>query len=162
MKPVTLTAVQDAIPPDGALLEFVVFRPFDPKADQNDEAYGLPHYAVYVLRRGAPPRGIDLGPARTMDDAIAALREALRDPPRGHLRRHARDLHQQVMERLKSAVGDARRLLISPDGDLNLVPFEALIDEGGRYLVERYAITYLTSGRDLLACKSRARAEALR
>ena len=150
MKPVTLTAVQAAIPPDAALLEFVVFRPFDPKADQNDEAYGLPHYAVYVLRRGAPPRGIDLGPARTIDDAIAALREALRDPLRGHLRRHARDLHQQVMERLKSAVGDARRLLISPDGNLNLVPFEALIDEGGRYLVERYAITYLTSGRDLL------------
>jgi CHAT domain-containing protein len=41
-------------------------------------------------------------------------------------------------------------LLISPDGDLNLVPFEALVDAQGRFLVERYAITYLTSGRDLL------------
>src|SRR5262249_37259463 len=41
-------------------------------------------------------------------------------------------------------------LLISPDGALNLVPFAALVDERGRYLVERYSITYLTSGRDLL------------
>jgi CHAT domain-containing protein len=40
--------------------------------------------------------------------------------------------------------------LISPDGDLNLVPFEALVDGEGRYLIERYATSYLTSGRDLL------------
>jgi CHAT domain-containing protein len=40
--------------------------------------------------------------------------------------------------------------LVSPDGDLNLVPFDALIDAQGRYRIERYAITYLTSGRDLL------------
>jgi CHAT domain-containing protein len=30
------------------------------------------------------------------------------------------------------------------------VPFEAFIDEDGRYLIERYATSYLTSGRDLL------------
>src|SRR5262249_29452999 len=39
---------------------------------------------------------------------------------------------------------------ISPDGALNLMPFEALADERGRYLVERYSISYLASGRDLL------------
>ena len=54
------------------------------------------------------------------------------------------------MRPLQTAIGDARRLLVSPDGNLNLVPFEALIDAHGRYLIEHYAITYLTSGRDLL------------
>jgi CHAT domain-containing protein len=33
---------------------------------------------------------------------------------------------------------------------LNLVPFAALVDRQGRYRVERYSISYLTSGRDLL------------
>src|SRR6185295_13974501 len=34
--------------------------------------------------------------------------------------------------------------------NLNRVPFEALVDEHDRYLIERYATSYLTSGRDLL------------
>jgi CHAT domain-containing protein len=47
-------------------------------------------------------------------------------------------------------IGGLTRLLISPEGRLNLIPFAALVDEQGRYLVERYAISYLGSGRDLL------------
>jgi CHAT domain-containing protein len=50
-------------------------------------------------------------------------------------------------------LGDATHLLISPDGELNLSPFAALIDEQRRYLIQRYSFTYLTSGRDLLRLK---------
>ncbi len=41
-------------------------------------------------------------------------------------------------------------LFLSPDASLNLIPFAALVDERGEYLVNRYSFTYLTSGRDLL------------
>lgn len=149
-QPVTLPAVQAAIPEQAALLEFAIFRPFDPRADQNRDAYGPPHYAAYVIRRDAAPRGVDLGPARAIDETIAALRQALRDPTQRDLRQRARAVEEQVMQPLYDSVGDARQLLVSPDGELNLVPFDALIDRHGRYLIERYAITYLTSGRDLL------------
>jgi CHAT domain-containing protein len=54
------------------------------------------------------------------------------------------------MERIRPLLGDTNQLLISPDGALNLIPFEALVDERKRYLVERFSCTYLTSGRDLL------------
>jgi CHAT domain-containing protein len=47
-------------------------------------------------------------------------------------------------------LGDASRVFVSPDGLLNLVPFGALADKDGRYRLQRYAFTYLTSGRDLL------------
>jgi CHAT domain-containing protein len=147
---VTLEAVQSAIPDDAALLEFAIFHPFDPRAERNAEAYGPPHYAAYVIRRQAPPRGVDLGAATAIDASIDALRTALRDPRRGDVKDRARDLDAHVLQPLRAWFGDAARLLVSPDGALNLVPFEALVDEQGRYVVERHATTYLTSGRDLL------------
>jgi CHAT domain-containing protein len=49
-----------------------------------------------------------------------------------------------------------QRLLISPDGRLNFVPFDALVDERGHYLIEQYDISYLTSGRDLLRLQTGA------
>jgi tetratricopeptide (TPR) repeat protein len=150
MQPVTLEAVQAAMPDEAVLLEFAVFRPFDPRADRNADAYGPPHYAAYVIRKHGAPRGEDLGAAKTIDDMIGALRQALRNPARTDLKGLARALDQQVMRPLRPSFGDASRLLISPDGDLNLVPFEALVDEDGCYLIEHYAMSYLTSGRDLL------------
>jgi len=54
------------------------------------------------------------------------------------------------MQPVRALAGDATQLLISPDGQLNLIPFEALVDEHHQYLVERYSISYLTTGRDLL------------
>jgi CHAT domain-containing protein/Tfp pilus assembly protein PilF len=150
MRPVTLEAVQRALPADAALLEFAVFRPFDPKAERNAEAYGPPHYAAYVMRRHAGPSGVDLGEADPIDKLIGGFRQALRDTTRNDLKERARAVDARVMRPLRALSGNAARLLISPDGQLNLVPFEALVDEQGRYLIERYAMSYLTSGRDLL------------
>src|SRR3954452_18128521 len=77
---VTLEAVQGAIHDGAALLELAVFRPFDPRAERNAEAYGSAHYAAYVVRNQLAPRGFDLGPAAAIDEAVDALRAALRDP----------------------------------------------------------------------------------
>jgi len=59
-----------------------------------------------------------------------------------------------VMAPVRKLLGETRWVFLSPDGALNLVPFAALVDEGGRYLVESYAFTYLTSGRDLLRLRA--------
>jgi CHAT domain-containing protein/Tfp pilus assembly protein PilF len=147
---VTVAAVQAAIPDRAALVEFAVFRPFDPKASSNSAAYGKPHYAAYVIRRLAPPHGRDLGPAAVIDEAIDALRQALRDPTRNDVKALARAVDGKVLAPIRALVGDATRLVISPDGELSLIPFEALVDDRDRYAIERYAINYVTSGSDLL------------
>jgi CHAT domain-containing protein/Tfp pilus assembly protein PilF len=149
IQPVTLEAVQAAMPDDAALLEFAVFRRFDPTAERNAEAYGPAHYAAYVVRKHAAPTGVDLGTVADIDGLIGRFRNALRDPRVG-VTAPARALDERVMRPLRASLDGATRLLISPDGDLNLVPFEALIDAQGRYLLDRYATSYLTSGRDLL------------
>jgi CHAT domain-containing protein len=147
---VTVEAVQAAIPEDAALLEFAVYRPFDARAERNAEAFGPPRYAAYVLRRSEPPVGVDLGDTDSIDHAIGDLRTALRNPNSADIKSRASALYQAVMAPLRGAVGNATHLVISPDGALNLVPFEALVDERGGYLIERYETSYVTSGRDLL------------
>ena len=152
---VTVEAVQSAIPDGSVLLEFAVYRPFDPTAATNSEAYGPPHYAAYVIDPTGEPRGVDLGPAATLDAAIDSLRQALRDPRRADVSRLARAVDARVLEPLRRSIASATRLLVSPDGALNLVPFETLVDARGKFAVERYSISYLTSGRDLLRMQVR-------
>jgi CHAT domain-containing protein/Tfp pilus assembly protein PilF len=149
-QPVTLAAVQAAIPEHAALIEFAVYRPFDPKAPDNQKAYGEPHYVAYVLRRQGEVQWVELGAAQELEARVTAWRQALRDPQRRDVRQLARAVDERLMQPLRALVGDATQLLVSPDGELNLIPFEALVDEQENYLVQRYAVTYLTSGRDLL------------
>ena len=149
-KTVTLSAIQTAVADDAALVEFAVYRPFNPRAPDNTKAYGTPHYVVYVVRNQGEVQWQDLGEARAIDEAVDRLRQALRDAQRKDVRQLARAVDVQIMQPVRALAGDARHLLVSPDGELNLIPFEALVDEQGRFLVERYSITYLTTGRDLL------------
>jgi CHAT domain-containing protein/Tfp pilus assembly protein PilF len=148
----TLAAVREAIPADAALVEFAVYRPFDPRSTPAARSAdkGGARYAAFVIHRTGEIGSKDLGLVSDVDQAVAAMRLALRDPRREDVNARARALDEAILQPLREMTGDATRLLISPDGALNLVPFEALVDERGRYLVERYAISYLTTGRDLL------------
>lgn len=149
-EPVTVAAVQQLIPTNAALIEFAVYRPFDPKAPDNQKAYGAPRYVAYVIRPQGEVQWKDLGAQKEIDAQVNNFRQALRDPQRTDVRPLARALDEKVMRPLRLATGDATQLLISPDGELNLIPFAALLDERGEYLIQRYALVYLTSGRDLL------------
>jgi CHAT domain-containing protein len=149
-QPVTLAAVRAALPANTALIEFAAYRPFNPKAESNSEAYSPPRYIAYVLRLSGDVQAAELGDAKTIDEAVDAFRQALRDPQRRDTRQLARALDEKIMRPVRALTGDATRLLISPDGALNLIPFEALADEQNRFLVERFSLNYLTSGRDLL------------
>jgi CHAT domain-containing protein/Tfp pilus assembly protein PilF len=145
---ITLSAIQATIPSDAALIEFAIYRPFDPRADSH--AYGDQHYVAYITRKQGEVLWKELGEARVIDAAIAGLREALRRPAASDAKVLARSVDDMIMRPLRPLVGKATQLLVSPDGMLNLIPFEALVDENGRYLIERYSFSYLTSGRDLL------------
>jgi CHAT domain-containing protein len=105
---------------------------------------------AYVLRREGEIQWRDLGLPTEIDAALSAFREALRDPGRTDVRRRARAADRKIIEPFRALAGNATQLLLAPDSNLNLIPFEALLDEHGRYLVERYSIGYLTTGRDLL------------
>jgi CHAT domain-containing protein len=58
-------------------------------------------------------------------------------------------LVRAVFRPLAAAIGDRRRLVIAPDGDLNRLPFEVLPIAPGRRLIDQYQVSYVTVGRDL-------------
>jgi CHAT domain-containing protein/Flp pilus assembly protein TadD len=62
-----------------------------------------------------------------------------------------------VQKELSSSV---TRVLLSPDGELNFVSFATLLDPQADFLAERYDISYLSSGRDLVTSSSSVDSEA--
>jgi CHAT domain-containing protein len=153
-QPVTLSAIQAALPAEAVLIEFLFYTPRDPRTGKSRP----PRYLAYLLAARGQPKWADLGEAAPIYQAIDAWRRALRDRRRMDIKRLARAVDNKIMRPVRSSIrslrgdapGEIRRLLIAPDGRLNLIPFAALVDEQRRYLVERYTISYLTSGRDLL------------
>ncbi|MBI4746971.1 MAG: CHAT domain-containing protein [Acidobacteria bacterium] len=147
--PITLENIQKQLPADGMLIEFTTYKSYTPKTFQ----FGTLRMAIYTLDRAGEIRWADLGPATPIEQAVIALRKAV-STPRTDLIKDvapaAQALDRLVMKPVRALVGNTRHLLISPDGVLNLIPFAALMDEQGKFLVENYTLTYLTSGRDVL------------
>jgi CHAT domain-containing protein len=155
---VALAAVQQAIPRDARLVEITTFQTFDAKARfVPTQTPPLTRYAAYVVGKTGDPVVIDLGPTRPIDDAIEQLRKALSDPRDDHARERGHALYALTMAKLAPALGGATSVLIAPDGALNVVPFAALVDDHGDYLIKRFTFSYLTSGRDLLRLTRQAR-----
>jgi len=61
------------------------------------------------------------------------------------LREIGRALYDLLIKPLLSTIRGKKNLIIIPDGILSFVPFEALIDEKGNYLVEEFNIGYVQS-----------------
>ncbi|NEU84560.1 CHAT domain-containing tetratricopeptide repeat protein, partial [Nostoc sp. UIC 10630] len=150
-QPITLETIQKLIPGDAALVELVQYQPFNPKPSP-DKRFGKPRYAVYILSAKGETKGIDLGDTETIQKTIELFRDNLLYPGADitQVKQSARDLDKILMQPVRKLLGNTRKILLSPDSALNLIPFEALVDENNRYLVENYSFTYLTSGRDLL------------
>ena len=149
-QPVTIAAVQQQISTDAVLVELVRYFPFNPKGSSTESQWGKPpRYAAYVLQRQGDPKWVDLGEAEAIDQAAFRFRQVLGSPLRS-ANAVAGELDELLMQPIRPLLGNAKQLLIAPDSQLNLIPFAALRDEQGKFLVERYEISYLTSGRDLL------------
>ncbi len=157
---ISLEAVQKAIPPGAALVEYATYRETDLKTG----GFGPRRYAVYVLTSQGNPKWADLGDATVIDQAVAQFRKSIHltqgtrilqvagkpGQTKQSLIAAAQILDHLVMKPVRALIGGNTHLLISPDRALNLVPFAAFVDEKGHFLVEKYLITYLTSGRDLV------------
>ena len=147
------------LPKGSALIEFARPYFFNFHANGAEEKWGQAHYIAFILFAGKEePRLIDLGEAQKIDDAIIEFRKECQEGGNMNKRRwtkasleeKASALYDLVFNPLRENLNGHRRLFVSPEGSLNLIPFEALLQTNGRYLIEDYTISYITAGRDLL------------
>jgi CHAT domain-containing protein/tetratricopeptide (TPR) repeat protein len=157
---VTVDEIRAHLAEDEALIEFVAYNSDDSHGAQAGRRYG----AFVVTPRGSVAWS-DLGPAAPIDASVEDLLAAAHDwsiSVANHERQAAQasmrtaqealvDLSRRVWRPLKplADVSSVRQLRIAPDAALNLVPFEALA--AGQELIDRFTITYVPAGRDLVA-----------
>jgi CHAT domain-containing protein len=141
--------VAAALPKDGALIEII--RTFRTDTKDTEAGAGQSHN-VYIALLLFPDGKVEskvLADAAQIDTAVSQLLAEIRTPS-GNPQPAARALHKLVMEPLQPLLPGCKRLYVSPEGMLQLVPWAALHD-GSRYLLDAFqSIVYLTSGRDLL------------
>jgi CHAT domain-containing protein/Tfp pilus assembly protein PilF len=148
--PVTVPNVQRAIPAASALLELFRYTPLDSTRHNLVSRRGAARYVAYVLRHTGNPVAVDLGLAEPLEQQVHRLLAALTAPDSADVKQHAAAVSAQLLGPLRAHLRGVEHILFSPDGELNLLPLAALLDESGAYLVESVDISYLTSGRDLL------------
>lgn len=160
---VEVTRLGERIDKNGALIEIVRYSPYELSSPKADSPWQPDRYAAFVLRGGKDGKLtlIDLGAADTIDTLVHELRQTVADVPRElrttdeadleeQYRELAQKLSQAIWLPLKDAIAGATHLFIGSDGELTRIPFEALVDDEGRYLLESFAITYVSSAGDLL------------
>ena len=162
-------APEGLIPADAAFISYLIIPP-----DERAGSELRSRLWAFVLRGTAAPVAVDLGPADEIDKQVTqfqqrlssgeAVRQAMRGrraagplavAPKGGAEMStaergtmaaalSRSLARRLIEPLLDKLEGARQLIISPDGALSLLPFEAL-RLGDSLLIERFDVGYVQS-----------------
>lgn len=160
---VELSEVRKQLPAGAWLIDIARFqrRNFNPA--NHAERWQPEHYAAWLI----PAAGsgevklIDLGPATEIDAAVSQTREALvkaqatirmngEADAEKELQPTLKSLAKLVLDPLLPQLAGAKKLYISPDAALWIVPWSALPVGETAYAIEKFEIAYGVSGRDLL------------
>jgi CHAT domain-containing protein len=128
VQPASLANVENDLHPDEVLLEYVLDDPIS--------------YCISVTRRGAHVHVLPIGRKE-----VETLAEHFVDEVRakGTGIETSKRLFREILEPIPEAKR-AARLIVVPDGALNLLPFEALRDNASEYLLKSRVISYVPSG----------------
>ncbi len=158
--PVSYQKVISCLPRNSALLEYVRYEDYDYENIFMNREFDSAYSAI-ILTSSGEKTIIGLGDASVVDNLIgeylttmsSAFGQQLSGEDNESVNRindvSAR-LHTLLFVPFEDYLSDVEKIYVAPDGMLNLLPFETLMQDSGKYLIEDYQFIYLTSGRDLL------------
>jgi CHAT domain-containing protein len=145
VKPLTIAEVQTALPDDLRLLTYSV-------TDQGTYIFLVTRSGLDVAESSATTEILD----RLTHDYVEGLKSKA---PVQELSKKARELYQYLIQPVEGRLGDGKTLCIVPDKALHFLPFAALIDRSGRYLIGSYSLMYAPSASALVRCIKESRAK---
>jgi tetratricopeptide (TPR) repeat protein len=166
---IEISRIRDSLPKDGVLIDIARFDIYDFNAKGRDLKWMPPHYAAWMTFPDVDAQCmlIDLGDAEVIDRLVQKVRQQIaadasttgRIAKEGEgsavvaLMKDMSALADLIWKPIATHMGHAKQIVLSPDGILWLAPWSALPlnDAGDEYLLERYDLRMVISGRDLVA-----------
>jgi uncharacterized small protein (DUF1192 family) len=143
---VRLEQVQPALPDDGALVEYLRYSHYSGKRKWE------PHYGAIVLFSKGAPLWIPLGKANEIEHLVRRYGALVRgSPEEDELSANLQALYEALWAPIGQALpSQTKRIIISPDGELNFISFATLLTKDKQFLAQTCNVQYVASGRDLL------------
>jgi CHAT domain-containing protein/Tfp pilus assembly protein PilF len=145
-------ALSERLPANAALLSFFVHPIYAPARYEDDKVvekglWSEPHLVAWIVRPGSDVVSVDLGLAERIEQQTKSFLDGLVES-RGVAvgdegEDHNATLRAAIWDPLVEPLGDASLIIISHDRFTATLPFEVLVDESGRYLIEDYSFVAL-------------------
>jgi len=132
-RPATLARARELLDDKTMLLAFLM---------TNDQAV-----AIAVTKTGERLFVVEGGPAALAAQVGQLRDEALSDPNASIelVQNKSNALYKKLLAPVKDLVDAHERLIVLPHGALSTLPFEALVDDNGGFVVESHVVTYSQS-----------------
>lgn len=152
----SVTDIARSLPPDSTLVDISLYLRSGIAGDASYSAY-----AASVIRPDGRVYLADLGPTEEIDDIVLDLREEINAYPSlpliplverasaEHIHNLSRQLYDHIIAPIEASIEHSRHIILSLDGTLGQIPFAAMVDHDGRYMIDRWLITYLSNVYDL-------------
>lgn len=152
---IQIASLSVLLPSDSLFLDFARIRDFDFATG----SWGSDSLLLFALEPGPVPvvtMKILPGAEEVMQvlakfkGEIRRVLESGKLPYTQVLQKHGDRLHQLLLNPVSPQLVGKKHLIISPDSFLHLLPFEALVQANGKYLIEDFLVSYISAGRDLM------------
>ena len=132
---IPIERIRENLAPSELVLEYVMAEP-------HSYCLAITHDSAHV---------VPLGDRASIESSVLGYLKILKT--KGSSKSQARELYTALLKDIPE-VAKKDRIIIVPDGGLHLLPFDALVDDTGRYLVFSHTITYATSASALYLANS--------
>ena len=159
-KTATVKLLQEKISEEALFVDFFKFQFFDFSATKEQQpSFG---YIIFFIRKDKTDFFI-IDDAKEIEKLIKESDMNHSDLNRGVITQKKKEKKDVNSERVQNTLwkllfkdkevmlrNKTKKIIVSPDGEFNNLPFESLILDNGQYLIEDYSVQYVSSGRNLI------------